>query len=212
MLKKILAGLLALTLALCGLAAQCATADSADMSLPEIGAYIESLGYAPAVSDNQAGAGFCAFRAARADAPASISWADKETVFTIADRAPRDERERTLEEIYAEMLALRAWPAAWYEGEQPSPRIGYKAGPIAGEPEKAVRTLADYRLAFQTLVRASADGKATITYVLNMNTHKMHYPHCSSVKEIKDTNRLDFIGAREEPIDEGYVPCKRCNP
>ena len=49
-------------------------------------------------------------------------------------------------------------------------------------------------------------------YVLNKNTMKFHYPSCSSVKDIKDENRWDYTGTREDIIDMGYDPCKRCNP
>ena len=50
------------------------------------------------------------------------------------------------------------------------------------------------------------------SYVVNTNTHKFHRPDCSSVKDIKQSNRLDYTGTREELIAEGYDPCKRCNP
>ena len=50
------------------------------------------------------------------------------------------------------------------------------------------------------------------TYVANTNTKKFHYPDCSSVKTIKNENRWDFYGSREELINMNYVPCKRCNP
>ena len=49
-------------------------------------------------------------------------------------------------------------------------------------------------------------------YVLNKNTMKFHKPSCSSVGDIKPENRWDFHGTREEVLDMGYVPCKRCNP
>ena len=49
-------------------------------------------------------------------------------------------------------------------------------------------------------------------YVLNTNTMKFHYPHCSSVKKIKDGNRSDYTGTREELIDMGYSPCGNCHP
>lgn len=52
----------------------------------------------------------------------------------------------------------------------------------------------------------------TLTYVANTNTKKFHYPTCSSVKTIKDENRWDFYGSRDELINMNYVPCKRCNP
>ena len=51
-----------------------------------------------------------------------------------------------------------------------------------------------------------------ISYVLNTNTKKFHYPSCSSVETIKDKNRQDFTGSREEAINMGYDPCGRCNP
>lgn len=50
------------------------------------------------------------------------------------------------------------------------------------------------------------------TYVLNSNTKKFHYPTCSSVYDIKAKNRQDVTLTREEIIEMGYVPCKRCHP
>ena len=49
-------------------------------------------------------------------------------------------------------------------------------------------------------------------YVVNKSTKKFHYPSCSSADDIKASNRWDYHGTREELIDMGYVPCKRCNP
>lgn len=58
----------------------------------------------------------------------------------------------------------------------------------------------------------SAEPSKEITYVLNKNTHKFHYPSCSSADDIKPKNRKKFTGTREEVIAQGYDPCKRCNP
>lgn len=49
-------------------------------------------------------------------------------------------------------------------------------------------------------------------YVVNKNTKKFHYPHCSSVKDIKESNRWNYHGTRQELIDMDYVPCKQCIP
>lgn len=49
-------------------------------------------------------------------------------------------------------------------------------------------------------------------YVLNNNTRKFHRPNCSSVGDIKASNREDYTGSREALIERGYVPCKRCLP
>lgn len=51
-----------------------------------------------------------------------------------------------------------------------------------------------------------------ITYVLNTNTMKFHYPTCSSVDDMKEKNKQIYTGSRDEVINMGYVPCKRCNP
>ena len=50
------------------------------------------------------------------------------------------------------------------------------------------------------------------TYVLNTNTKKFHYPTCSSVDDMKEKNKQNYTGSRDEVINMGYVPCKRCNP
>ena len=50
------------------------------------------------------------------------------------------------------------------------------------------------------------------TYVLNTNTKKFHYPTCSSVDDMKEKNKQIYTGSRDEVINMGYGPCKRCNP
>ncbi len=50
------------------------------------------------------------------------------------------------------------------------------------------------------------------TYILNTNTKKFHYPSCSSVKQMKEKNRQDYTGSRDDVISMGYDPCKNCNP
>lgn len=39
-----------------------------------------------------------------------------------------------------------------------------------------------------------------ITYIINTNTKKFHYPDCSSVKQIKESNKLEYLGDRENII------------
>ena len=56
-----------------------------------------------------------------------------------------------------------------------------------------------------------ADG-TTITYVLNTNTKKFHYPDCKSVKQMKDKNKLIEETTREALIERGYDPCGNCHP
>ncbi len=57
-------------------------------------------------------------------------------------------------------------------------------------------------------------GQSTedITYVLNTNSMKFHYPTCDSVNTISENNRKDVSSSREELIKEGYEPCGSCQP
>ena len=48
-------------------------------------------------------------------------------------------------------------------------------------------------------------------YVGNRNTRKFHHDSCSSVAQMKPSNRV-YIQTREEAINSGYVPCQRCHP
>lgn len=50
------------------------------------------------------------------------------------------------------------------------------------------------------------------TYILNTNTHKFHYPTCSSVSDMAEKNKKVSSESRDEIISQGYVPCKRCKP
>lgn len=49
-------------------------------------------------------------------------------------------------------------------------------------------------------------------YVLNRNTKKFHRPNCSSVQDIKPKNKQKFSGNTKALIQQGYSPCKNCNP
>lgn len=49
-------------------------------------------------------------------------------------------------------------------------------------------------------------------YILNTNTMKFHRPSCSSVNQMSDSNKWVYDGTREEVLNMGYEPCKRCNP
>ena len=49
-------------------------------------------------------------------------------------------------------------------------------------------------------------------YIVNTNTGKFHYPSCSSVKKMKESNKMFFTGTRDELISQGYNPCGNCHP
>ena len=55
---------------------------------------------------------------------------------------------------------------------------------------------------------------SNVTYILNINpsSMKFHYPDCSSVGKIKEENKKEFYGTRQEAIAAGYSPCGICHP
>ena len=55
----------------------------------------------------------------------------------------------------------------------------------------------------------TADSEAP--YIGNRNTRKFHHFNCTSVNDMKESNRKPF-SSREDAVNEGYVPCKRCKP
>jgi len=61
-------------------------------------------------------------------------------------------------------------------------------------------------------VTTGTNTAVTGKYVVNTNTKKFHVPSCSSVNSMKDKNKMNFEGDRNDLISQGYQPCKRCNP
>lgn len=49
------------------------------------------------------------------------------------------------------------------------------------------------------------------SYIGNRNTKKLHKESCSGVKDIKEENKVKFSN-RNDAINDGYEPCKMCNP
>lgn len=89
---------------------------------------------------------------------------------------------------------------------QPGVEIDYRTGESRYTGEEAEQTTDGAEPTVQPEQEQSAD------YILNMNTHKFHLPDCSSVDQMKEKNRGTFTGSREALIQQGYEPCKRCNP
>lgn len=58
----------------------------------------------------------------------------------------------------------------------------------------------------------TAQQTTEVTYVLNTNTHKFHYPSCKDVKKIKEKNYATTSAGRDDVIAQGYSPCGHCHP
>lgn len=52
--------------------------------------------------------------------------------------------------------------------------------------------------------------KGAETFILNTNTKKFHRPDCSSVDDMKESNKETFKGTRAQLKKQGYAPCGNC--
>ena len=57
----------------------------------------------------------------------------------------------------------------------------------------------------------SSSQNAKVEYIGNSNSHIFHKSTCGSVGTMKVENKIIFEG-RDDAINDGYTPCKRCNP
>lgn len=49
-------------------------------------------------------------------------------------------------------------------------------------------------------------------YILNTGGRRFHKPSCASVAEMKEENKQDYRGSRENLVAQGYKPCGNCKP
>jgi peptidoglycan hydrolase-like protein with peptidoglycan-binding domain len=59
--------------------------------------------------------------------------------------------------------------------------------------------------------RPTATPEPEVRYIGNRNTGKFHYTWCSSVDQMKSSNKV-YLYYRSDATSRGYVPCKRCDP
>ena len=106
---------------------------------------------------------------------------------------------------------------------QPGVLIDYKTGDSWLDPNnETARSIAPYsgEETSESDNGASGDSKdnelyvpnENAVYVLNTNTMRFHLPDCQSVQDMKEKNRKEFFGTREELLEAGYSPCGRCRP
>ena len=63
----------------------------------------------------------------------------------------------------------------------------------------------------QTSDSSSSSSSGSGSYVANANTGKFHHSSCSSVAKMSEGNKV-YLSSRDDAINQGYVPCKLCNP
>lgn len=97
---------------------------------------------------------------------------------------------------------------------QPGVNINYQNGENSlAEGAQSVKSSSNAAQTTTTTSRTTYNAAASdADYILNIRSHKFHYPNCSGVQDMSPKNREEFKGSRQELIDQGYKPCGNCNP
>ncbi len=72
----------------------------------------------------------------------------------------------------------------------------------SAEPEKLT----------ETPEAAESEEAPECDYVLNKKSMKIHYPWCSGVAQMKESNKIYFTGTIDDARAQGYESCGTCKP
>ncbi|MCR5429932.1 MAG: DNA/RNA non-specific endonuclease [Eubacterium sp.] len=95
---------------------------------------------------------------------------------------------------------------------QPGIKINYKTGTSKGSGKISGNSSSSKKKYEKKHYNNNVNRSKSGTYIISKNTRKFHYPSCGYVKRIKNGNRIKFKGKRSTLINQGYSPCKGCNP
>lgn len=98
---------------------------------------------------------------------------------------------------------------------QPGISIDYKTGDSSGPDFEETTTTQKKSTVSENLQsekETETEKAIGSVYILNTNTKKFHRADCSAVKQMKEQNKQEFKGTRDELISQGYEPCKKCSP
>ena len=82
----------------------------------------------------------------------------------------------------------------------------------AGESVITTVTEITEPVTYETTAEISESVETEADYILNTSTKKFHSPDCRYVSSIKDENKEEYVGNRDDLIAQGYSPCGTCNP
>lgn len=95
---------------------------------------------------------------------------------------------------------------------QPGVKIDYRTGDSWEDSEYVTEEAEALSDGGNMANQSEGNAISQAAYVVNINTEIFHKPECSSVKRMKEKNKLEYTDSRDELISQGYTPCKNCNP
>ena len=107
-------------------------------------------------------------------------------------------------------------PASESATGNPDPELPESSGSYAGDAiEKSQKILeATTPMSKMYFDNGSSGESETMvhTYVIDKKSVVFHESDCKKVGKIKEKNREEFTGTRDELTNLGYKPCKTCKP
>ena len=165
---------------------------------------VAQQGYKAASVKNKTGLTGCWF-AEDADGE-TLQWSDQKRVYTVSAKAGSG-----LRLLYADILGLVDWDTCTFTAND-NVLFAFNAPDLnAAKDYKTLRNYARYVTEYIDETNDVQDVSAG-GYVINLTTKKFHRPDCPSASRIKKDNKQIFKGRRSELINQGYEPCKNCNP
>ena len=99
---------------------------------------------------------------------------------------------------------------------QPSIKIDYATGNSElVDDEISNKTTTEKRAEKTTSNETSGNSGSSsqeAKYILNTNSKKIHRPTCSSAKKMKESNKQEYTGSKDDLLAQGYTTCGNCNP
>ena len=86
------------------------------------------------------------------------------------------------------------------------------SGVVASGREQSASDATQKNISAQSGGKSTQKEAVTVTYILNTNSKKFHLPSCHSAGKIKESNKKDFSGNRQEVLELNYQPCGICKP
>lgn len=140
---------------------------------------------------------------------------NKEVGINIDDRKYRDKYGRTLAVVIVdgknlnEMLLKEHLAEVMYI--PPSEFSPYKWAGTTQVNYSTTYTTASSNLKTEQQEQKAVSTNSTGGYIGNLNSHKFHVVDCEGVRKMSEKNKV-YYKTRQEAIDDGFVPCKMCNP
>ena len=110
-------------------------------------------------------------------------------------------------ELVARGVVMEAWSV-----EDGGAGICYRVYAYNNQPGVEIDYQTGDSRAAETPGQASGTEAGDADYILNTSSRKFHLPDCPSVDTIKEKNREEYHGSRDDLIGMGYEPCGACSP